>query len=388
MQIARNGQVHEEKFFFFDIEQDQEVPPQNIDSYADQLEEALAESIAGRLNSDVPLGAFLSSGVDSSLVCAVLAKRMGREVKTFTVGFDGDAGSEHEPARQIATLLGTEHREYIFKAADFDRVCQDIGRLLDEPNGDRSCVPTYLLSEFTRKHVTVSISGDAGDELFGGYNRYPPFAHAYDKAKDAHPAGLVKSYIEQGLLVTQPEAVQKAFPAGYNAVTAFYFRYAPLFNHLQRPALQALRQFDFHTYLPGAVLAKVDRMSMQHALEVRTPFLSPRVMALSSRASVGVCWAGNVQKVVLRHLLARYLPAALVNAPKKGFGMPGSVFLNNQERVRTELQGAVNRLAGTRFFSERPGALQHLAGSVGANTNSIWATIVLAKWVDSVGRAL
>lgn len=388
LQVFRNGRMWRERYYGFSVDQDGEFNADRLDEYGALVEDALVSALTDRLNSDVPLGMFLSSGVDSSLACALLTRKLGRKVKTFTVGFEGDAGSEHGPAREIAQALGTEHHEHIFGTADFERICGDIGRLLDEPNGDRSCVPTFLLSEFTRQHVTVTLSGDAGDELFGGYGRYPAFAAAYDRPQDFQPAAMVQTYIEQGLPVFGAAAVRKALPDGYGAVTDFFDCYAPFFMHLRRPALHGLRQLDFHTYLPGAVLAKVDRMSMRHALEVRTPFLSPQMLKLASKANAAFCMNGGMQKVVLRKLLAKYLPEQHAVAPKKGFGMPASVFLNNQERVRGELLAARQRLAATDFFSGRAEGLEHLAAQAGANINSAWAFIVLAKWIDTVERPL
>lgn len=388
LQVFDNGRMWRERYYSFGLDHDDEFKPDRLDQYADAVEDALVQSLDNRLNSDVPLGMFLSSGVDSSLACALLTRKLGRQVKTFTVGFAGDAGSEHQAARDIAGILGTEHHEHIFSAEDFERICQDIGQLLDEPNGDRSCVPTFLLSEFTRKHVTVAISGDAGDELFGGYGRYPAFAAAYDRPQSFVPSAMVQTYIENGLPVFNADAVRAAFPEGYAAVQGFYDSYAPCFMHLRRPALQGLRQLDFHTYLPGAVLSKVDRMSMRHALEVRTPFLSPTMLELAGKANAAFCMSGNVQKVVLRRLLARYLPEQHVQAPKKGFGMPPSVFMNNQDRIRAELGTAQRVLADTQFFAARPEALKCLSAVAGANINSAWATIVLAKWITTLGRSL
>lgn len=388
LQVQRDGRRQMQRYYNFTFNPEEEVPAGKLPEYVKKLERKLEHALTDRLNSDVPLGTFLSSGVDSALACAILTKRLGKTVKTFTIGFEGDPGSEHEAARDIAAVLGTEHHEYIFGAADFDRICENIGTLLDEPNGDRSCVPTYLLAEFTRKHVTVAISGDAGDELFGGYGRYPAFATAYDKNRDLHAASMVQTYFERGLPVMAPDAVRAAFPGGYGAVQAFYNRYAPVFLHLGRPALHSLRQLDFHTYLPGAVLSKVDRMSMQHALEVRTPFLSPGVLDMAAQASLGLCWNGHMQKLALRYMLAQYLPAQHVRAPKKGFGMPQSVFFNNKPRIEAELGNAYRRLAETRFFGERPGALKNLFKAAGNGINAIWATIVLAKWVNTVERPL
>lgn len=388
LQIDRNGRQFLQRYYSFSINEDILVPSDRLEDYVNALDNALAVALCDRLNADVPVGMFLSSGVDSSLACAILSKRMGQKVKTFTVGFEGDENSEHIAARDIAARLGTEHHEYIFGATDFDRICDNIGNLLDEPNGDRSCVPTFLLSEFTRKHVTVAISGDAGDELFGGYGRYPAFAVAYDRNREPSAFDMVQAYFEKGLPVMAVDAVRAAFPTGYAAVQDFYGRYTPAFQHLGRPALHGLRQLDFHTYLPGAVLAKVDRMSMQHALEVRTPFLSQSMLKLAALASQELCWDGRVQKLALRHLLARYLPAQHVMAPKKGFGMPASVFFNNKPRIEAELGKAYRRLADTRFFGARPGALDRLFQAAGNGINAIWATIVLARWVDSVARPL
>ncbi|MFN4276775.1 MAG: asparagine synthase (glutamine-hydrolyzing) [Ferrovibrio sp.] len=384
LQVFADGRQYLQRYFDFTIDQDNEVGPQDTDRYVDAVESALSLSLANRLNSDVPLGVFLSSGVDSALTCALLTRQLGQKVKTFTVGFEGDRDSEHVAARDIAAQLGTEHYEHIFTAADFDRICDRIGHLLDEPNGDRSCVPTYLLSEFTRQHVTVAISGDGGDELYGGYSRYPLLAPPLDSASEAAPAAMVQAYLEKGLPVTPVEAVRTAFPVGYAAVTGFCERYAPFFMHPERPALHALRQLDFHTYLPGAVLAKVDRMSMQHGLETRTPFLSPDMMKTASKANLALCSDGKLQKVALRRLLAKYLPEQHALAPKRGFGMPASVFFNNKPRIEAELKAAYRRLADTRFFAARDGALDRLFRGVPTNINSIWATIVLARWVDTV----
>lgn len=388
LEIERNGSRRQERFYDFAIDQDEEFKPDQFRQYVETLDRLLTQALTDRLNSDVPLGVFLSSGIDSALSCAILTRRLGRKVKTFTIGFEGDANSEHEAAGRIAKLLDTDHHERIFAAEDFERICGRIGTLLDEPNGDRSCVPTYLLAEFTRQHVTVAISGDGGDELFGGYSRYPAIAASYDQSADLHPAAMVQAYIERGLPVFPVPAVRAALPGGYGALERFFDRYAPMFMHLGRPAMHALRQLDFHTYLPGAVLAKVDRMSMQHALEVRTPFLSPMVMELARKAHVRFCSAGSFQKVALRQLLTQYLPEEFATAPKKGFGMPASVFLNNRARIENELAAARNRLAATHFFADRPDALTHLFAAAGVNINSAWAMIVLAKWLDTTGRPL
>jgi asparagine synthase (glutamine-hydrolysing) len=178
------------------------------------------------------------------------------------------------------------------------------------------------------------------------------------------------------------------FPGSYESVISFYEKYSPAFMHIRRPSMHSLRQFDFHTYLPGAVLAKVDRMSMQHSLEVRTPFLAPKILAMASQASESACRSGGVQKVVLRKLLSRYLPDEHAYAEKKGFGMPPSVFFNNREKVEAELRTAYHYLRSTKFFADKRQGLDAIFGSVTKNINAIWAVIVLSKWMQSVHRPL
>ncbi|MDX2224361.1 MAG: asparagine synthase (glutamine-hydrolyzing), partial [Rhodospirillaceae bacterium] len=385
MQVDAEGRVSTRRYFNFALDDRIDQTAADIAPFAEEVEAALQESLTNRLNSDVPLGAFLSSGIDSALVCAILTRRMNRPVKTYTVGFADDPESEHAAARSIAAALGTEHHDYIFGAADFDRICDDIGTLLDEPNGDRSCVPTYLLSQFARQHVTVTISGDGGDELFAGYGRYAAFVNKHAQAQWPNAGAVARAYFEQALPVMPWPGIAAIVPDGAAAVPRFADGFGRLFAAPGRQLLHALRVLDFESYLPGAVLAKVDRMSMRHGLEVRTPYLAPALFGLSGRASLSACVGGGLQKAVLRRLAARYLPEVHVRAPKKGFGMPKSVFLNNIDRVRTELQRSHGILAETGFFRARAGSADALATWAGRNINAIWATIVLAKWVESVG---
>jgi asparagine synthase (glutamine-hydrolysing) len=388
MQIGADGTSTETRFFSFAAGTFTAEPHQNPEAYAQAVEDAVAASLEARLNSDVPLGAFLSAGVDSALACAVLTKRLKQPLKTFTVGFEGDPGSEHTAAEDIARTLGTEHRAFIFGKAAFEQICDKIGILLDEPNGDRSCVPTYLLSQFAREHVTVAISGDGGDELFAGYARYLGFANAAGKQTWPGAADIVRAYFQNALTVFPWPAIPEVAPREAQAVLTFTDSFAPIFAAPGRSLLDAQRILDFETYMPGAVLAKVDRMSMRHGLEVRTPYLTAPLYDLSRKAGLPMLLGPEGQKATLRRLLARYLPMNHVTAPKKGFGMPPSVFLNNKERVIAELGKANAVLSEAAFFKERPGSAAALAKWAPHNTNSIWATIALAKWVESVGPSL
>jgi asparagine synthase (glutamine-hydrolysing) len=389
MQIDAAGRRTSTRFFRFDIDDAAAARPRDLDAYGEEIEAALQDSLTARLNSDVPLGAFLSSGVDSSLVCAILTQRMKRPVKSFTIGFEGDASSEHTAARAIARHLGTDHRDYVFGVSDFERICAEIGTLLDEPNGDRSCVPTFLLSQFAREHVTVAISGDAGDELYAGYGRYLAFTTGNAKTVWPSAEAIPRSYFERALPVFPWPAIRETLPESFAHVLAFADSQAPLFTRAGRTMLNALRLMDFESYLPGSVLAKVDRMSMRHGLEVRTPYLSPAMLSLSSGAHVSACVdETGLQKAVLRRLLAKYLPRTHVEAPKLGFGMPKSVFLNNAARVKGEIAKALPVLAETSVFASPRERADRFVAAAFANTNAAWSTIVLAKWIESVGTPL
>ena len=172
--VDAKGKTFERRYYAFEVDPEPEASQEGFLQTCERVEAAMIESLRRRLVSDVPLGMFLSSGIDSSLVCALAAKKLGVTPRTFTVGFENDPKSEHVLALNTARSLGTQHTEHIFTAGDFDAVGRRMGTLLDEPNGDRSCVPTYLLCQFAREQVTVALSGDGGDELFCGYERYGP----------------------------------------------------------------------------------------------------------------------------------------------------------------------------------------------------------------------
>lgn len=384
LRIDKYGEVSTRRWFEFDIDANFELDPrQSLDDAADEVEELLARSISNRLVSDVPLGIFLSGGVDSSLVAAIASKKLDRQVQTFSCGFEKDPKSEHLVAQSTAKMLGTEHQAKVLSSTDFDQLIDSIGYALDEPNGDRSCIPTRLLSGFTKDFVTVALSGDGGDELFAGYGRYLAFGDgAFDPLRiDARK--VVESYFQTCLPVFPLSSIRLFFEKSHLVVEEFLAAMQPMFMHPGRTFIDSLRLTDFHTYLPGAVLSKVDRMSMQVSLEVRSPFLSRNLMAWAMRSSQGYLVEGQVQKKVLRRVLSRYLPESVTNAPKMGFGMPASVFSNNKDRVEREMKQSFEILKDTTFFRERQDSLDRISGVARGGINSIWAYIVLAKWMYS-----
>ncbi|HTE04546.1 MAG TPA: asparagine synthase C-terminal domain-containing protein, partial [Planctomycetota bacterium] len=301
---------------------------------ADALLPVLLGAVERRLRSDVPLGAFLSGGIDSALVCAMVTRELGRPLHSFSIGFTGSPESEHEQARATAQALGTEHHERML-APDALALLPEIAAALDEPLGDSSCLPTWLLSRFTREHVTVSLSGDGGDELFGGYGRY---RETLDEEADwkrralwlarqrrAWRAG--EAYCGPRWFMLSPDEVGSlAGPAGLAHARALFERWAARIDDDRRPLIHRLREIDADTYMPGAVLAKVDRMSMAFALEVRCPLLDVAVARHAESLPAELVWQHGFSKPVLRTLAARYLPREHWERRKLGFGLPGGAW--------------------------------------------------------------
>ena len=378
--VHDDGRSSEHAFHAYDIE------PARLrgDDYVDALEAALTESVRTRLVADVPVGALLSSGVDSSLVCALAAGLTNRGIHCFGAGFAGDPEDETPQARAIAEHLGLPFEALTVSADDLASGASGFGARLDEPNGDRSCVPTYLLSRLIRSHVTVAVSGDGGDELFAGYGRYAVLAR--DAALQEGPAnGRVEHYLAKGLPVFDRNVLDDAFPGEAARFRArFASRFASLFARDELDAYDRLRMIDLHSYLPGAVLAKVDRMAMKHSLEVRTPFFSPQVLALSSRLPRELVQDRGLLKIALRRLLARHLPPELIQAKKQGFGMPAAFFGRNEALFRRLAERSDEVLRAWAPLRDRPGAWAALQHGARANINSLWGWTVLGQWVESL----
>jgi len=288
---------------------------------ADELESILERSLRRRLISDVPLGAFLSGGVDSSTVCALVRRRLGLPLKTFSIGFEGSTESEHLIARQFAKHLGAEHKERVL-VPDVSDFLLHVGSVLDEPNADSSCLPTYLLSRFARESVTVALSGDGGDEMFGGYGRYLLTLDERRGLVSGTDLSAGQSYYSQRILVFSDEHVNELMGECPPAASLRLRTLRQELNSPNRPLFCRLRKTDVDNYMPGAVLPKVDRMSMQHALEVRTPFLNVELARFAEKLPASALFAEGRGKRVLREIAYRYLPRTLVDLPKRGFGLP------------------------------------------------------------------
>ncbi|HVG03587.1 MAG TPA: asparagine synthase (glutamine-hydrolyzing), partial [Burkholderiaceae bacterium] len=352
-----------------------------IDQLADELEDILVRSLRRRLISDVPLGAFLSGGVDSSTICALIRRRLGVPLQTFSIGFQGAAESEHQVAKAFAEHLGTEHRDQIIAPNTSDFLL-NIGRVLDEPNADSSCLPTYMLSAFARETVTVALSGDGGDEMFAGYGRYFSTLEQ-QRQQSGRPWSAGNAYYGSGILISTETDVKELIGFVPDGVREHLEQLRGQVNRTDVPLSCRLRQTDVENYLPGAVLAKVDRMSMQHSLEVRSPLLNVELARFAERLPQSMLYDGQRGKVLLRELAYRYLPRELIDLPKKGFGLPVSRWGQNEllqvaskllESSDCLVAATLGRDAITRFMRK-----QRSAG--GFVTYQVWALAMFESWL-------
>lgn len=381
------------RFFHFAAHENPALREIDRRAFKERLRDLAIKSVEQKMISDVPLGAFLSGGVDSALVVSLVRKELGRDIDTFSIGFEGSAESEHEQAREIADHLGSKHHDQMLAPSGLDMI-RRIAGVLDQPNGDSSCLPTYLLCEFARKHVTVCLSGDGGDELFGGYGRYRDTmnewgnperirsAHGIDPAL-ARPSDL---YMSLRWHIWMPEHV-KGFLGGMpDYATERVESWRAVLNADHSPVMHRMRTIDAQLYMPGAVLAKVDRMSMQHSLEVRCPLLDRDF----AEAAMGVweddCWiAPDVTKSILKEIALEYLPREWLYRPKKGFGLPSNAWSmdNMVELCRDVLKAdntAVSAVVDSAYlhqmvdFQSQPGQF---------SIYQMWPLVMLELWLQA-----
>lgn len=379
-----NGTVDVRRYYMFEAV-GQERATRSLADAADELEAVLIQAVQRRLISDVPLGAFLSGGVDSSTVVALATKIGKAPVRTYTIGFEGFSDSEHFDAAAMAKHIGADHHEQILKPDGVD-LAERIGRILDEPNGDSSCLPTFLLSAFTREHVTVALSGDGGDELFGGYGRY--LASVDEQQRKAREGGMEwwtpgAVYWASRILVF-PETelalltgnVPESLATDLNALRS-------QMDDPSRPLIHRMREADASHYMPGAVLAKVDRMSMQSSLEVRAPLIGRDVAAFAQSLSAEECVGGGQGKLVLKEVAKRYLPADWLTRPKRGFGLPmglwgAATLMPAAERL---LLAPDARILGWIDRDHIVGYLDRMRKDFSAYR--VWSLLILEVWLRS-----
>jgi asparagine synthase (glutamine-hydrolysing) len=374
---------------------------------ADEVRRLLQRAIRRRLISDVPLGAFLSGGIDSSAIVALMAGAMGEPVKTFTIGFDDHTGFDERPfARAVAERFGTEHHEEVVHP----QAVELVERLVwhhDQPFGDSSAVPAFLLNEVTREHVTVALSGDGGDELFAGYERFaagvavdrvlglPAAARrAGRRVLDALPDSAFHGRVLRARRFI--ERVDEGMPLAYLAWISYVPEswrqqllpgadnwaqnaYRERWNETTGAAtLDRLLALNIDTYLLDDLLVKMDRTSMAHGLEVRSPFLDTELVEFASRLSPSLKLRGLSLKRVLKRAISDLVPKDILSRPKRGFGVPLDRWFREDLRSYTvtslgagaKVRSHVNGEAIDRLVAE------HLAGDA-RNGHALWTLLTL-----------
>lgn len=399
------------------------------DEYVEALGDLLRSSVRDLMVADVPLGAFLSGGIDSSLVVALMQSQSRHRVRTFTVGFAEAGFDESSHARQVARVLDTDHTEEHLSGADALALVPSLPECYDEPFADSSQLPTMLVSAVARKHVTVSLSGDGGDELFGGYTRYGQVLQAW-RAMSARPrvirraAAIAGEVLPEQVLSAAGRALQfikprpvpsgglgrrvrqrlRAYgdadlPAAYLRAVSFWDRPEEVViggtdefgieRDLGRSSLGAsdplrwMMYRDARVYLPDDILTKVDRASMRVSLESRIPLLDHRVVELAWRAPVSLCFLDGRGKWPLRSLLARYVPSSIFERPKMGFAVPLQAWLRGPLRDwAADLldEGALRREG---FF--RPGPVRRRWADLQAGGDghelALWSVLIFQAWL-------
>ncbi|GMG81088.1 asparagine synthase (glutamine-hydrolyzing) [Paralimibaculum aggregatum] len=379
-----------------------------------EIEARLSEAVRIRLISDVPLGAFLSGGIDSTLITALMQEASPRPVRSFSIGNPRAEYDEARHARAVAARLGTEHTELEVGEAEALAVVPGLMAVYGEPFGDSSGLPTLLLSKLARAHVTVALSGDGGDELFAGYNRYRWFARlahigpvpgwlrrAAGGALTRLPPALVDRAGRAAGLAGAGRRVHKLAAmlgastpeAALEAAVTQWRELAPAPELMARPAPAGLdpvgrmQAMDLAAYLPDDILTKVDRASMAHALEVRVPFLDHRVVRAAFRLAPELKLRGGRTKWILRQMLEKRVPRALVERPKQGFAIPVERWLGGQLRPWAEALLAETDWEGR--FGLAPGPIRaaweaHLAGRAD-HGDRLWTVLMLAAWAEGPG---
>ena len=395
----------------------------------DELDVLLKDAIGQQMMADVPLGAFLSGGVDSSTIVALMQAQASRPVRTFSIGFHEAGYNEAEHAKAVAAHLGTDHTELYVTSQEARDVISLLPDLYNEPFSDSSQIPTFLVSRLAKQHVTVSLSGDAGDELFCGYTRYKVAARMWNKISVA-PAP-VRRMMAAGITKVSPQN-WTALADGISNILPRSLRYANVGDKLHKgagvlscqsfdslylnlcsqwldpaevviggyqpptllvenaPRLEGLDQaqrmmaLDMLSYLPDDILAKVDRAAMGVSLETRVPFLDHRVVEFAWRLPQSMKLRDGQSKWALRQVLYRYVPKALIERPKMGFAVPIGDWLRGPLRDWAEALLDERRLREEGFFHPEPVRRkwrEHLSGDRNWQAH-LWDVLMFQAWYE------
>lgn len=405
----------------------QVVQPISLSEATQELETKLTHSVQQHMQSDVPYGAFLSGGIDSSLIVALMQQASNHPVKTFSIGFKEQSHDESEAARKVASHLGTDHHEMILGAEDMIGLVPTVMDMFDEPFADNSSIPTYLVSKFARENVTVCLSGDGGDELFGGYPRYFWAKRIEKIRKQLTPAGskALASLLHLVPTVFWDKLVNPVLGYRYSGSEGLAHRverfggyvgsnrqlaYANTMSVWNNPSQlldftptqprgpethcypnylwsEEMMLIDQLNYLQDDILTKVDRASMAVSLEARVPLLTHTMVEWSWQLDLSLKLAerGDRGKLVLRELLNRYVPSELIDRPKQGFGMPIEKWLRGSLKDWAEslLQPADVTSSGLRSDIVKKIWDEHQSGQ--NRQAMLWTVLMYRQWQQRLG---
>ncbi len=394
-----------------------EVKPGKIEDYAEELHHLASDAVKRRMVSDVPLGAFLSGGVDSGAIVALMAKAAPADLKTFSIGFEDKEFDELQYARMVAARYRTDHHEQVV-SPDILEIFEAYAEQYDEPFGDSSAIPTLYLSRLTRQHVTVALSGDGADELFGGYRRYR-HALVESRMRQVFPQWFRRSVIKIGAeyypkfdylpqifraktvlrnistslgdayfttmsvfnrkneleRLLSPET--QAALDGYTPREAYTQRFAAV-SHL--PPLLQLQSIDFDTYLPGDILVKADRATMAYSLESRSPWLDYRLVEFAGRLPVEFKINRGIGKYIQRRAIGSYLPEEILTRRKMGFSVPLASWFRGS--LKPLFEGRVLTSGMARYIDLKQARRlwnEHQSG-FHEHSRKLWNLLVLATW--------
>lgn len=391
----------------------------------EELEALLVDSVARRMTADVPLGAFLSGGIDSSTIVALMQSTSSRPVRTFSVGFHEPDYNEADYARAVASHLGTAHTQLYVSPSDALAIIPRLASIWDEPFSDVSQIPTYLICRLARQHVTVGLSGDGGDELFGGYNRHILGAGVGGVISRA-PTGVrrvIASTLRSERFIATSTKLMRMFPSRHRVMAlserlpklAYLLdsddssasRYRKLVSHCERPEdilvgdsattiaigepesglrdhRREMMYLDTLSYLPDDILTKMDRASMACGLEARIPYLDHRVVEFAWRIPISALIRNGTGKQILRKILYRYVPRVLVDRPKMGFSVPIGAWLCGPLRDWAEDLLDYSRLENDGFFN--PLAVHKMWTEHKSQTHNwhrrLWDIVIFQSWLQ------